>query len=261
MSAEILTTTNYDIFRRMKGQRDVEPKRVNMLVDSIKQSGWISNPIMVNKKMEIVDGQGRFAALKRLGMPIEYYFVDKSVGLNECRVLNNNLQKWNTESYVMSYAEMGNKNYQRVKQLMEYFDVSLDVIMMAKDIKTRPYGHNGSDYKKMREGLQDFTESDYIYVSKILNIYSKYDKVFYKFKGRKNNRDRVIMYMIHYAEKYGTLDHERMLAALESCDPNVVYNTGFDRLLESVQNVYNFNKPKKTRLYFYEEYRIDKKLS
>ncbi len=258
--SEIMTTTNYNKFRRLKGNREVEPQRVKMLVDSIRKIGWISNPIIVNEKMEIIDGQGRFAALKQLGMPIEYHVVN-TVGLDECRAMNNNLEKWKTNNYVFSYAEMGNKDYQRVKYLMDYFDVPLDVIMMAKDIKTRPFGHNGSDYKKMREGSLDFTESDYIYVSKILNIYKRYDAAFYKFKGRKNNRDRVIMYLIHYAEKYGTLDHDRMLDALECCDPNNVYNTGFDRLLESVQNVYNFNKAKKNRLYFYEEYRLDKKLS
>ena len=254
---EILTTTDYTIFKRLKGNREVEPRRVTMLMNSIKQIGWVSNPIIVNDKMEIIDGQGRFEALKRLGMPVEYHVVNKA-GLDECRVMNNRMRKWNTDNYVDSYAETGVTDYQRIKQLMEYFDVPLDVVLMARDVKKGMTSNYGTHYKKMREGILTFTESDYIETSRILNIYVEYRKPFERFTGRTNNKDRVIMYIIYYAEKYGTVDHEKLIDCLIKCDPQTVYNTSFDRLLESVQNVYNFNKPKRTRLYFYEEYRLGK---
>ena len=258
MSDEILVTKDYSIFRTMNGNRETGTNRVNELVDSIKKIGWISNPIIVNKKMEIVDGQGRFAALKKLGMPIEYHIVPNA-GLTECRMMNNKMKKWTTIDFVSSYANTGNKNYQRVSYLMEYFDVPLDVVMIAKDVKNK-YQTGGTEYKKMREGQLEFTENDYINASRILNIYKRYRPIFEKVSGRTRTKDTVILYLISYAEKYGTLDHEKMLDALGKCDPKLLYNLGFDRLLESVQNAYNFNKPKKSRLYFYEEYRLDNRI-
>lgn len=257
---DIIKTTDYTIFRKMKGNRDVEPRRVKMITDSIKKIGWISNPIIVNKKMEIIDGQGRFEALKNLGLPVEYHIVENAK-LDDCRMMNNSMMKWNTKDYIYSYAVTGNENYKRVKTLMEYFDVTIDIIALAKNYKSNLLSSNGQDYRQMREGKLEFTESDYINVSRMLNIYKPYKEVFKKFGGRTNTKDRVIFYLIHYADKYGTLDHEKMLEALRKCDPETVYNLGFDRLLESVQNAYNHNKAKKSRLYFYEEYRIDKKIS
>ena len=254
---EILTTKDYAQFRKLTGNRDVEPGRVQMLVNSIQKIGWVSNPIIVNEKMEIIDGQGRFEALKKLGMPIEYHIV-KRAGLNECREMNNRMRKWNTVNFVDSYAETGGKDYVRVKQLMSYFNVSLEVIMMAKDIRKRLYGNSGMDYKKMREGRLTFSEADFVETSRILNIYVKYRKAFERFSGRSNTKDRVIMYIINYNEKNGTVDHDKLADCLMNCDPQTIYNTSFERLLESVQNVYNFHKPKKQRLYFYEEYRLGK---
>ena len=255
---EIQTTRDYGKFRRLTGNRGVEQKRVDKLVDSIRKIGWISNPIIVNEKMEIIDGQGRFEALKYLGMPIEYHVVKMADGLNVCRMMNNRVKKWDTGNYVDSYAETGTKDYIRVKQLMEYFNVPLEVVIMAREVKKGVYTGCGKYYRLMREGKLTFSEQDFIEVSRILNIYIKYRKPFERFTGRTNNKDRVIMYIIYYAEKYGNVDHDKLAESLMSCDPQTVYNTSFDRLLESVQNVYNFNKPKRTRLYFYEEYRFGK---
>ena len=258
--AQIYSTTDYSKFRKLKGNRDVEPASVRMLVNSIKQIGWISNPIIVNDKMEIIDGQTRFEALKKLGMPIEYNVVKTPNGLNVCRVMNNRVKKWNTGNYVDSYAETGAQDYRRIKQLMEYYDVSLDVVALAKDAKTKLHGNSGKDYRKMREGNLEFSECDFVEASRILSIYVKYRKIFERFTGRTNNKDRAIMYIIHYGEKYGTVDHDKVIECLDKCDPKTIYNTSFDRLLESIQNAYNYNKAKKNRLYFYEEYRLDNKI-
>ena len=38
--------------------------------------GFIKNPIVVNEKMEIIDGQGRFEVCKEKGLPIYYNIVN-----------------------------------------------------------------------------------------------------------------------------------------------------------------------------------------
>ena len=257
MNSEIKKTTDYSIFRRMKGNRSVLEDRVRMVLNSIKKIGWVSNPIIVNEKMEIVEGQARFEALKRLGMPIEYRVVE-GLTLEDCRILNENMVKWKTKDYVESYAETGSEDYRRIKYLMDYYNVPLNVIISARSIKTGRCTNGGKDFKKMREGDLEFSESDYIEVSRIMNIYKKYKKAFDRFGGRVNTKDNVIFYLIQYGDKGGKIDHDKVYESLMTCDPQGIYNTGFDRLLESVQNAYNFNKAKKNRIYAYEEYRVEK---
>lgn len=115
---EIKSTKNYSLFKNLAGNRNVDPARVSKIKKSILKNGWFTNPILVNEKMEIIDGQGRYAALKELNMPIEYV-VERGIGIECCINMNTAQTNWTIMDYVGSYAERGNENYQRLVMLME----------------------------------------------------------------------------------------------------------------------------------------------
>lgn len=83
----IYSSEDYSVFRKLNGNRSVLEQRKNMIMASITERGWIRNPVVVNEKMEIIDGQGRFEALKELGLPIEYV-VAKGASISDCIALN-----------------------------------------------------------------------------------------------------------------------------------------------------------------------------
>ena len=62
-------TNNYMKFQILKGNRNVSQSRVNKIIASINRVGYITNPIIVNEHMEVIDGQGRLEALKTLQLP------------------------------------------------------------------------------------------------------------------------------------------------------------------------------------------------
>lgn len=253
---QIFKTYDYNKFHKMRGNRDVEERRVRNIVKSIKKIGWISNPIIVNKQFEVIDGQGRLEALKRLGLPVEYHIVD-TAGLTDCRTMNSNLKGWSTMDYVKSYAESKVKDYQRVQEIINHFGVTFDTVMAAKG-----KGASGDGYEKIRDGELEFSEADYIRVCARLNIHKKYIEVFRRFGGHARVQNKVIFYLIRYGETHDGIDHDKIIEALENTDPHTIYSQTFDRLLESVQNAYNYNKRRReTRLYFYEEYRLDSKVA
>lgn len=254
MENQILTTTDYSKFKKLQGNRGVEEIRVKSLMDSIKQVGWISNPIIVNRKMEVVDGQGRLEALRRLNLPVEYHVVDDA-DLKACRVMNTNNRSWRPLDYIKSYAESGIKDYQRVYQLMMYFGVKVDTVLNSVFITT-----SGNTSQRTKRGELIFSEHDYVKASEALNIRKKYVKAMDRFGGRRDTRDKVVFYIVDYGRSHPEVDHDAIVKALESADPHEIYAQNFERLLESVQNAYNKGK-KKNRLYFYEEYRIDNKVS
>ena len=49
-------TKNYSMFKKVRGNRDVDPTHVARIVKLIAQRDT-KNPIIVNKKMEVLDGQ------------------------------------------------------------------------------------------------------------------------------------------------------------------------------------------------------------
>ena len=63
---EILETTDYGMFKPLLGNRD--RKSESKIIDSIQRVGYIISPLIVNEKMEVIDGQNRLAALESLTM-------------------------------------------------------------------------------------------------------------------------------------------------------------------------------------------------
>lgn len=124
---EIYATTNYGLFRRLRGNRDVTNKRVAIIKESITQVGYISNPVIVNENMEIIDGQGRAEALRQLGLPIEYRIVP-GLGIVECRAMNLKPTGWSINDFVKSYAEYGNESYIRLKEIADKYNFGYTLV-------------------------------------------------------------------------------------------------------------------------------------
>ena len=99
----VLRTSDYSVFNIMTGNRDVPEIRVRKIKDSIQKNGYIFNPIICNEKMEVVDGQGRLEALKRLGLPVEY-IVHPGLTVSDCIVMNAYCRKLTT-SYATRWSK------------------------------------------------------------------------------------------------------------------------------------------------------------
>lgn len=132
MKKEIYVTSNYEMFKRLKGNRDVDIKRVEKIKKSINDVGYVTSPILINEKNEIIDGQGRYEALKELGMPIEY-IVQEGIGIKECVSMNVNQTNWTTKDYIKTYAERKFDSYVYFQKLQEEFPLitSLDVFVVS----------------------------------------------------------------------------------------------------------------------------------
>ena len=111
-------TYDYGKFKIMRGNRKVAEKRVTTIMESIKKIGRLPTPIIVNEKMEIIEGQGRYVACQRLGLPIEYIIVEGAT-IEDCRVINQANTPWGEDDYIQSHIQSGNENYIRVKGLQD----------------------------------------------------------------------------------------------------------------------------------------------
>lgn len=152
---QVYTTTDYSKFKRLIGNRDIPEHRISKIIDSIQKIGWVHNPIVVNEKMEVVDGQGRLTALQRLKMPVEY-IIAPGASTKECVYMNMNMVNWKLPDFIKSYAEQGNENYQRLLTLMEkYVSGNLDII------STAVYRVSRSKHRDIKEGILQLTEEQF----------------------------------------------------------------------------------------------------
>ena len=107
--ANVYEENDYSVFKRLDDNRDVFESRVKKLIASMTER-YILNPIIVNEKMEIIDGQGRFEARKAMGKPIHYIMV-RGATSDDCRRMNKYNTSWKALDYARSYAKGGKVSY------------------------------------------------------------------------------------------------------------------------------------------------------
>ena len=228
----VYVTKDYSIFKRLIGNRDIPESRISKIVESIQTIGWVHNPIIVNEKMEVIDGQGRLTALQRLKMPIEY-IIAKGAGNKECIYMNMNMVNWKLPDFIKSYAEQGNENYQRLLSLMQrYANGNLDII------STAVYRLSKSKHRDIKQGTLQLTEDQYRaaiprleYIKPILEEID--DK---KLPGSMVTLMQTLIYYYDYPE----VDKNRLRYSVEKNIYNAtpwVLNTDCER---EVENCYNY---------------------
>ena len=100
---EIHKTEDYSFFSFVKGNRPL--RNTKKLEKSILELDLtMYNPIMVDEDYNIIDGQHRFIACKRLGKPIYYVVMEEEDAKKAMMLLNINLRAWKQEEYLNFYA-------------------------------------------------------------------------------------------------------------------------------------------------------------
>ena len=228
----VYVTKDYNIFKRLIGNRDIPESRISKIVESIQTIGWVHNPIIVNEKMEVIDGQGRLTALQRLKMPVEY-IIAEGAGNKECIYMNMNMVNWKLPDFIKSYAEQGNENYQKLLSLMQrYANGNLDII------STAVYRVSKSKHRDIKQGILQLTEEQYRAAVPRL----EYIKPILEEIDDKKLPGSVVMLMqtLIYYYDYPEVDKDRLKYSVEKHIYNAtpwVLNTDCER---EVENCYNY---------------------
>ena len=96
---EIYTTENYNVFNSLRCNQVIREKHVRNLVEAIRNKD-MQLPIIVDTKMNIIDGQHRLEAYKIVGHPIKYIVRD-DLKIQDVRMLNSVQAKWSMMEYLM----------------------------------------------------------------------------------------------------------------------------------------------------------------
>lgn len=187
---EVKQTNVYDMFSYIKGNRPVTKVHVNMLVKAISNKNLLHlAPILVNKSMQVIDGQHRLEAAKVLKVPV-YYMVDSDATSNDAKVLNTVINKWNLRNFIDAYVEKGNDNYIKLKQLMEDYPCAPAIVAgLLRSVE-------GNDTMRgMHNVIKDgsFVVKDYTKAEEVLGELSEFDK--YCKKRFNFNREFVLAYV------------------------------------------------------------------
>ena len=242
---EVKATRNLDQFVIADWNRAIKPQRVNGIKKSILNYGYIPNPIIVNEKKEVIDGQGRLIACKELNLPI-YYMQIKGIGGQECIAMNCYQKQWTGRDYVDFYAALKNSNYIRLQKLLDTYKLREKIVMYCADSST-----DRTTANKVKEGEFILTNEGYNQAIKILNFISPLHPLIAKAHGRITE----FMYALILLYKNDIIEPNRMKEQLEKYDMSAVNITGLDSACDELERVYNKRKNKNNKVYFRDEFR------
>jgi ParB-like nuclease domain len=120
-------TKDYTIFQTITGNRDVNPKHVEDLIQAIKRKNLLQYfPVLLNEYMQIIDGQHREAACEELEIEVPYVVVP-GLTLDDVMSINTNSKSWTMIDFVEAYIKKGNKAYQELLDFSQHHDVSMSI--------------------------------------------------------------------------------------------------------------------------------------
>ena len=222
-------TKNYEKFKFLSLNRNLNRRCINALKNSITKNGYIGNPILVNDDYEILDGQHRFAALKEMGMDVPYQVVEKSY--DTIIDLNTTQHNWSMEDYVNFYCEKDhNQHYIRLKRLCKELNNSIsNILIMA-------FGHQfgGQETLNFKKGIFRFTIDDEL---KVKTFYGNYEAVVKEMRIRPTTRLLRALMTIQQRPnfKWKTLFNK------SKAHPTMAYNCRtVDEYISMVRDLYNY---------------------
>lgn len=124
---KIEMTEDYEMFKYLLGNRKVDQAHVQRLVKAMRANDLFT-PIIVNSKMEIIDGQHRLEARRQLKYIVPYYVVG-DYGLEDVQALNSQQKNWTISDYTESYITLGKKDYITYKWFKERYKLTHTVCL------------------------------------------------------------------------------------------------------------------------------------
>lgn len=116
---EVYETTDYSAFKFLKGNRRPNELHIKRLVESFGEK-YLVTPIIVNERMQIIDGQHRFLTAQKLSLPV-YFIVLEGYALPEVQRLNSNGRQFSKEDALQGYCDLGVKDYIEMRDFMRKF--------------------------------------------------------------------------------------------------------------------------------------------
>ena len=143
-----IKTNNYKQFKFLEKNRDIKSVNYDLVKKSILTKNLLHlSPIIVNERMEVIDGQHRLKIAEELGLDI-WYEVHSDFKDTDLLLLNNQCQ-WSNLDYLKFFVTSENQEYIKLKSFMDKYKLSIKLAF------TLLFGHHGM-YTSFKAGTFKF---------------------------------------------------------------------------------------------------------
>jgi len=239
----IQQTEDYSSFKSIMGNRTINKAQVAKLYESFGNNPALASalPIIVNDRMEIIDGQHRYTAWKKLGFPISYFMV-RGLELKDVQTMNSNTKNWTPLDYAKSYSTLGKKDYDIYLNFRKKYGLSHNILIA--------YLSNTDEMRGAENTVQTFRKGLFKVVdeNKSAKLCEHLTEV-QKYYNRGDSRSFALAFKrAHASPKYNHAQMLEKMALLGNTIKDSPYAEDYMRQLEKIYN-YHMGSANRVRLY------------
>ena len=158
---KVMYERNHTKFSRLDNNREIDKRHVASLVVSIKKYGQMM-PIIVNEKLEVIEGQHRLEACRELNVPVAYIINIKSSS-KDIAIINNTQKGWSNKDFLWHFSHQSHSNhavYRRIDKFFKNYPINFSIgLMLLAGKQSHQDSNNRGAMKPFREGT--FVIDDY----------------------------------------------------------------------------------------------------
>lgn len=239
---KIYETKDYKKFSFFKSNRIINRNNLVNLDKSVKENGWKVDPITVNEKYQIAEGQHRYTYAKENNLPI-YYILIPGLTEEDCQRINSNRKNWVATDFIRHYTVLGNISYWRLMYLNEHYpNITLTSIVYAL-----VNSHSeGGFINKIINGKFECTNDDYEKATEILDYINSLMENIKKVKGKKVSLINALIWIY----KNNLVDLDRLATQIETFSNEMSGITDMESALANIEKYYNYNLKKKNNIVY-----------
>ena len=235
----ILMTKDYSRFSFLKENRQIRPSHVRNLSKSLSDK-QIGIPIVVDSNYKIYEGQHRFEACKKLGLPV-YFMIIEDLDIKDVQKLNENMAKWSPNDYLNCYLSQGYSSYVKYDNFREKYGFTHnETLTLLYDGKNPLYTGASSDFRNGILKIKNLRQSC-MWAEKILQTQQYFEHC----------KKRFFVFAMVVCFNNKEYSHEIFVKKLSTQSSRMNKQVSVADYLKNIELIYNYRNSKKIRLFTY----------
>ena len=241
-AAVIYETDHYDIFEHPHTARDIRPGMVRTISKTMELRGfWPGKAIIVklngDGKYNIMDGNHRFLAAKKAGIPVKY-IVDANFTLGDVIDSNSQLSNWQSRDYLRHYSAAGYPEYSYLRLYLKnnpHIPISFAIYVVGVKRGSGPT-------KRFRNGVWEMDTTFANQFAPVMKDYHQLVPVVAKLQRFNFAVGRIM--------RTGRYDHKKMMHKLSYLRRRVHTCADVQEYVDMLEEIYNYRTRIKNRVSF-----------
>lgn len=127
-TVKVYFTRDYGAFKSILGNRDLSQRKINRIISDIENGLDMLRycPIIVDRDMNVIDGQHRLFVARQIRSNI-WYVISDTLSLIDIARINSNTEKWKPSDFLNAYLVHGLEDYKILDEFVNRQGISLGI--------------------------------------------------------------------------------------------------------------------------------------